>query len=131
VKREDTLEHDDVGGFDGRPLVRSVVHLEVVPRHLHRPPLQQRFEVVSEEVPLERRRVVVVDLAALLDGEIRALAVVVVERNAGDVVAEVAGHEPRDRRLPRAGSPGDADHERGDGHTRVPAAARFNAPLRR
>jgi len=102
----------------GSTRIRSslpVVDLEVVLRHLHRLAFEQGFEVLSEQFPLERRGVVVVDRLALFEVEVREVLVVVVERDAGDAVAEVAGDEPGDGRLP-APLPRDPDHERGNGH---------------
>src|SRR5690606_7488116 len=76
-------------------------------------------EVLDQELRLQRVRVVEVELAALLVGEVRAVAVVVVVLDDADVLGRERAHDVlRDRGLAGSGPSRDADdvgcHPRSD-----------------
>ena len=85
-QHEDAVDDDDLVGVHRAGLPAAIVFGVVVDRHLDRRAVGERRHVVVEQRPVERVRMVVVGLTGARRGPRRAVEVVRVEFDAGEMV---------------------------------------------
>ena len=78
VERKNTLEHDDWGRKHAQSLERAGIFHEVVGGHLHRNPVIEGVQVLTQQGPVEGGGVVVVGLEPSREGYIALVAIKVV-----------------------------------------------------
>src|SRR5579883_2459763 len=112
---EDPLEDHDLRRVDRDVVVGPRVLGVVVDRTPDRFPLAEPADVLDEELLVEGVRMVVVDLAALVEGEVAPVAVVgVLDEDLDPLRAPMRGERLGDGRLPRARTARDPE-DRGHG----------------
>ena len=111
-KDQDALHNDDRRGVHRHRLVAAVVDGVVVHRHADALAGAQLLQVLHHQVGVKAVRVVVVELAAFLVGQlVVALVVAVVVDDADFLLAKMLPQPPRQGGLAAAGAAGDADHD--------------------
>ncbi len=110
VEGEDAFDDDDGGGGDGVEAVGDAgVGFEVVDGAVDRLAGGEAADVFDDELGFERVRVVEVELVASVEGELREVAVVKVEREERGV--ELGGELAGEGGLAGAGAAGYADDD--------------------
>lgn len=111
-QNQNAIHHDDIRASDVCCSRTASVRGEIVLGFLDRSSVRQGAHVLPQELPVDRVRVVEVDLAALVHREMRLTVVVGVHVNERHRRgAQRAGDVARDRGLARARPSGDSDQE--------------------
>jgi len=112
-EQQNPVDDDDIGRLDARVLARPEVRDEIIFRLVDRVPRAKCFEMLAEEVEVERIGMVPVQLPALIErqrSEIPVIRIHVDERDRR--CRQQVGDVARDGGFPRPGSSGDPDYER-------------------
>lgn len=112
LEDQDALDDDDLARLDDLRLLRARVAREVVDGTLDALSLAQRLEMRDEQVRLERVRMVVVDVLALLKRNLVMCPVVIIVIDDRDAVPEMRLEPVRECGLARARAARNADNRR-------------------